>query len=107
MGELTAAIVHEVNQPIAGVVANAEAAKRWLVAEPADLEEAKQALESIVEDGKRTSEIVNRIRALGAVSGGSDSDAAGDPQPVLECCRGNGRGWRTSGATHQHETTNP
>jgi signal transduction histidine kinase len=65
MGELTAAIVHEVNQPIAGVVANAEAAKRWLVAEPADLEEAKQALESIVEDGKRTSEIVNRVRALG------------------------------------------
>jgi signal transduction histidine kinase len=65
MGELTAAIVHEVNQPIAGVVANAEAAKRWLVAEPADLLEARQALESIVEDGKRTSEIVNRVRALG------------------------------------------
>jgi C4-dicarboxylate-specific signal transduction histidine kinase len=64
MGELTAAIVHEVNQPIAGVVANAEAAMRWLVAQPPDLEEANQALESIVEDGKRTSEIVSRIRAL-------------------------------------------
>lgn len=65
MGELTAAIVHEVNQPVAGVVANAEAAMRWLVAQPPDLEEARQALEGIVEDGKRTSEIVTRIRALG------------------------------------------
>jgi signal transduction histidine kinase len=64
MGELTAAIVHEVNQPVAGVVANAEAALRWLVAQPPDLEEARQALESIVEDGKRTSEIVTRVRAL-------------------------------------------
>jgi signal transduction histidine kinase len=65
MGELTAAIVHEVNQPVAGVVANAEAAMCWLVAQPPDLEEARQALEGIVEDGKRTSEIVTRIRALG------------------------------------------
>ena len=64
MGELTAAIVHEVNQPIAGVVASADAAMRWLVAQPPDLEEARQALESIVEDGKRTSEIVTRVRAL-------------------------------------------
>ena len=64
MGELTAAIVHEVNQPIAGVVANADAAMRWLVAQPPDLEEARQALESIVEDGKRTSDIVSRVRAL-------------------------------------------
>jgi signal transduction histidine kinase len=64
MGELTAAIVHEVNQPIAGVVANADAAMRWLVAQPPDLEEARQALESIVEDGKRTSEIVSRVRSL-------------------------------------------
>ena len=61
MGELTAAIVHEVNQPVAGVVANAEAAMRWLAAEPPNTEEAKQALEGIVEDGKRTSQIVNRI----------------------------------------------
>jgi signal transduction histidine kinase len=64
MGELTAAIVHEVNQPIAGVVANADAAMHWLVAQPPDLEEVRQALESIVEDGKGTSEIVTRVRAL-------------------------------------------
>ncbi|KZD24826.1 hypothetical protein A4A58_21045 [Tardiphaga robiniae] len=64
MGELTAAIVHEVNQPIAGVVANAEAAMRWLEAKSPDLTEIQQALEAIVEDGKRTSDIVSRIRAL-------------------------------------------
>ena len=65
MGELTAAIVHEVNQPVAGVVANAEAAIRWLSAQPPNSEEVRQALEGIIEDGKRTSEIVTRIRALG------------------------------------------
>jgi signal transduction histidine kinase len=64
MGELTAAIVHEVNQPIAGVVANAEAAMQWLEAHPPNMAETRQALEGIVEDGKRTSEIVNRIRGL-------------------------------------------
>lgn len=64
MGELTAAIVHEVNQPIAGVVANAEAAMQWLETHPPDMVEARQALEGIVEDGKRTSAIVNRVRAL-------------------------------------------
>ncbi len=64
MGELTAAVVHEVNQPIAGVVANAEAAMQWLEAHPPDIVETRQALEGIVEDGKRTSAIVNRIRAL-------------------------------------------
>jgi signal transduction histidine kinase len=69
MGELTAAIVHEVNQPIAGVVANAEAAMRWLAAQPPNPEEARQALEGIIEDGKRTSEIVTRIRALGNKAG--------------------------------------
>lgn len=64
MGQLTAAIVHEVSQPVAGVVANAEAAMRWLDAKPPNLDETRQALEGIVEDGKRTSEIVTRIRAL-------------------------------------------
>jgi signal transduction histidine kinase len=64
MGQLTAAIVHEISQPIAGVVANAEAATRWLDAAPPNLEETRQALESIVEDGNRTGEIVTRIRAL-------------------------------------------
>ena len=64
LGELTASIAHEVNQPIAGVVANADAALRWLASHPPNIEEARQALEGIVEDGKRTGEIVTRVRAL-------------------------------------------
>jgi PAS domain S-box-containing protein len=64
MGELTASIAHEVNQPIAATVANASAALRWLAAQPPDMEEARQALKRIVRDGNRASEIVSRIRAL-------------------------------------------
>lgn len=64
LGELTASIAHEVNQPIAGAVTNADAALRWLTAQPPNVDEARQALEGIVEDGKRTSEIIGRIRAF-------------------------------------------
>jgi C4-dicarboxylate-specific signal transduction histidine kinase len=64
LGELTAAIAHEVNQPIAGAVTNAEAALNWLAAEPPDLREVHQALGAVVEDGKRASEIIARIRGM-------------------------------------------
>jgi PAS domain S-box-containing protein len=64
LGELTASIAHEVNQPIAGVVTNAAAALRWLAAEPPNLEEVREALSRIVKDGERTGEVIHRIRAL-------------------------------------------
>jgi PAS domain S-box-containing protein len=64
LGELTASIAHEVNQPIAAVITNADAGLRWLAARPADLEEARLALGRIINGGKRASEVVNRIRAL-------------------------------------------
>jgi signal transduction histidine kinase len=64
LGELTAAITHEVNQPNGGEVTSAEAAFHWLAAQPPNLEEVQQALHAVVEDGKRASEIVARIRAL-------------------------------------------
>jgi PAS domain S-box-containing protein len=64
LGELTASIAHEVNQPIAGVVTNADAALRWLAVQSPDLEEVRQALYGIVKDGKRAGEILSRIRAL-------------------------------------------
>ena len=68
LGELTAAIAHEVNQPIAGTVTNAEAALHWLTASPPNLAEAREALDGVVEDGKRASEIIARTRALMAKS---------------------------------------
>jgi PAS domain S-box-containing protein len=64
LGELAASIAHEVNQPIAGVVTNADAALRWLAASPPNLEEVREALDGIVTDGKRAGEILARIRTL-------------------------------------------
>jgi PAS domain S-box-containing protein len=64
MGQLTASIAHEVNQPIAAAVTNANAALRWLGAERPDLEEVRQALRRIVENGNRAGEVIGRIRAL-------------------------------------------
>jgi len=64
LGELTASIAHEVNQPLAGVVANAEACLRWLDRETPDLEEARQSVRWIMDDGNRASEVIRRVRAL-------------------------------------------
>jgi PAS domain S-box-containing protein len=64
LGELTASIAHEVNQPIAATVTNAHAGLRWLGTKPPDLEEARQALGRIVRDGSRAGEVIDRIRAL-------------------------------------------
>jgi C4-dicarboxylate-specific signal transduction histidine kinase len=64
MGQLTASIAHEVNQPIAGAATNAEAALRWLAARPPDLDEARQALGSIVKDANRAGDVIGRIRDI-------------------------------------------
>jgi PAS domain S-box-containing protein len=64
MGQLTASIAHEVNQPIGAAVTNATAALRWLRAEPPDLNEVRLALERVVADGRRADEVVRRIRNL-------------------------------------------
>jgi len=64
VGALTAAIAHEINQPIAATVANASAGMRWLAAQPPDLEEARQALGRIVRDGNRAADVISRIRSL-------------------------------------------
>ena len=64
MGQLAASIAHEVNQPIAATVTNAQAALRWLDRRPADLEEVRQALARIAKDGHRAAEVIDEIRAL-------------------------------------------
>jgi PAS domain S-box-containing protein len=64
MGQLTASIAHEVNQPIAATVTNAQAALRWLDARPPNLAETRQAVTRIVNDGIRAGDVVDRIRAL-------------------------------------------
>jgi PAS domain S-box-containing protein len=64
MGHLTASITHEIKQPLAATVTNAQAALRWLGRRPPDLEEVRQALDRIEESGHRGGDIVARIRAL-------------------------------------------
>jgi PAS domain S-box-containing protein len=64
MGELTASLAHEVNQPIAASLMNAGSCVRWLDANPPNLEEARASALRITEDGRRASDIVARIRLL-------------------------------------------
>jgi C4-dicarboxylate-specific signal transduction histidine kinase len=64
MGELTASLAHEVNQPIAAAVTNANTCLRWLARDHPDLKEAREAALRIVKDGTRAAEIVKRIRLL-------------------------------------------
>src|ERR1700731_4362492 len=64
LGELTASIAHEVNQPLAAVVANAEASLRWLNRETPDLAAARRSVEWVINDGCRASEVIRRVRAL-------------------------------------------
>jgi C4-dicarboxylate-specific signal transduction histidine kinase len=64
IGQLTTSIAHEVNQPIGALVTNAHVALRMLGAEPTDLNEVREALEDIIKDGRRASDVIQRIRAL-------------------------------------------
>jgi PAS domain S-box-containing protein len=64
MGQLTASIAHEVNQPIAAAITSADAGLRWLAAQPPNLEKARDAFERIIKAGNQASEVISRIRAL-------------------------------------------
>jgi PAS domain S-box-containing protein len=68
LGELTAAIAHEVNQPLTGLVNSGNACLRWLAGEPPDLEAARKSVELMVSAGRRAGEVITRIRALIAKS---------------------------------------
>ena len=64
MGELAAALAHEIKQPIAAAITNADAGLRWLAREVPDLEKGRQAIMRTVKDGTRAGEIVNRLRSF-------------------------------------------
>lgn len=64
LAELSASIAHEVNQPLAAVVANSYACQRWLVAEPPNTERAHRTVERIIRDANAAADVVSRIRAL-------------------------------------------
>ncbi|MGF6935711.1 PAS domain S-box-containing protein [Paraburkholderia sp. UCT70] len=64
MGQLAASIAHEVNQPIAATVTNAQAGLQWLSSQPPHVEEVRQALDRIMKDANRAGDVIGRIRAL-------------------------------------------
>ena len=64
MAELTASIVHELGQPLTGVVANGQACLEWLSADPANVDKARHSAERLVRDGTRAGKVLDRVRAL-------------------------------------------
>ena len=64
MGELATLVAHEINQPLTGIITNAEAGVRWLSGESPNLQEARESLRLIVRDGNRASAVIRRIREL-------------------------------------------
>lgn len=73
MGELAASLAHELNQPLTGVLTNAQAAARFLDEDPPNLAEVREILDDIIEDDRRAGEVIRRLRAMlqsGAVESG-------------------------------------
>ena len=64
MGELTASIAHEINQPLTAVVTHGHACIEWLSATPPNLEKTRQTVERIIQDGTRAGAVIKRVRAL-------------------------------------------
>lgn len=81
MGELTASLAHELNQPLGAILNNAQAASRLLAAEQPDLPEVRAALEDIVRDDGRAADIIRHVRAL--LRRGDATQSALDPRELL------------------------
>jgi PAS domain S-box-containing protein len=64
MGELTASIAHEVNQPLAAIVASGNACRRWLASDQPNLDRARDSVDRMIRDAHRASEIITRIRSM-------------------------------------------
>jgi C4-dicarboxylate-specific signal transduction histidine kinase len=62
MGELAASIAHEVNQPLSGIITNANAGLRWLAGDSPNLAEAREAIRRIIRDGNRAGNVISRMR---------------------------------------------
>ena len=64
LGEITASMAHEINQPLAAVVMNGNACRRWLEASPPNMQEALEATRRVVSDGERAGQVIARVRSL-------------------------------------------
>jgi C4-dicarboxylate-specific signal transduction histidine kinase len=77
LGELTASIAHEVNQPLAAIVASGDACLRWLGRDVPQLDEVRGAVEGMINDGNRAADVIRRVRALA-----KKTDAVKAPLPI-------------------------
>ncbi len=64
MGELTASMAHEINQPLTGIITNASTCLRMLAADPPNLDGARECARRTIRDGNRASDVIKRLRAL-------------------------------------------
>ena len=96
IGELAASIAHEINQPIGAMVASGNACLRWLAKDQPQLDEARRAVERIVRDGHRASEVIKSVRALAGTSApvNAELDINAALREVLSLMRGE---------LHQHD----
>lgn len=76
LGELSASIAHEINQPLAAISTYAEAGLRWLVRPEPDLREVENALRHIIDDARRTGDVIARIRSMALRRPVEESDLA-------------------------------
>ena len=95
LGELTAWITHEVNQPLTGIVTNGAACLRWLDKAPPALDEARRSVEDMISDARRASEVIHRIRALS-----KKTDAEKVPLDINDVIREGSRLVRREVITH-------
>lgn len=89
LGELTTSIAHEVNQPLAAIVTNGEAGLRWLLRDEPNLKEVHGAVERMIGNGRRASDVISRLRALARKSNPSHTvltlnDIVADVIPLVE-----------------------
>jgi PAS domain S-box-containing protein len=79
LGELTASIAHEVNQPLAAIITNGDACLRWLDRDVPQLDEVRNAVQLVINDGNRAADVIRRVRALS-----KKTDAPRAPLPLNE-----------------------
>jgi signal transduction histidine kinase len=90
LGEMVGGLAHEINQPLAAILSNAQAARRFLASESVDLEEIGEIVEDIIADDKRASEIVKGLRTMlrRDTAGNSSADLAAATRAAIALVRG-------------------
>ena len=101
LAELSASIAHEVNQPLAAIVANSHACQRWLTAEPPNIERAQMTVERIIRDANSAADVVSRIRALFKQSPERRNATTFDGV-IAEVLRSHGRGGGAAPCPYRH-----